>query len=314
MSETTYQRFTREQLTSINRISITGYMKSKGYELTPLSKNEFKIKGYGGLVLSEIENVWYCFTASKGGGLVQLLMFLENKSWKEAVTEILGCPQEGIVSYDRTRSEKSEMPLELPEKSSNARNVIAYLCSTRRLDYDIVIWCLKEKLIYQDKRKNCVFVGYDNNGRVKHVHLKGTNPDRTFIKDIEDSDKRFAFSIIGETNTVFVFESPVDLLSYMSLKINIGLDVDDSYISLYGTSNLRLIQFLEDYPDTKEIVLCLDNDAAGIKATQEITEELKVKFENKYEIKVDKSELKDFNDSLIYSLRAKKDVDKKKET
>lgn len=245
---------------------------------------------------------------------MQLLMFLENKSWKEAVTEILGRPQDKIDTYDKTRSEKNEMPLDLPEKSSNAKNVIAYLCSTRRLDYDIVKWCLKEKLIYQDKRRNCVFVGCDKDGRVKHVHLKGTNPDRTFLKDIEGSDKRFAFSIIGRTDTVFVFESPVDLLSYMSLQMNIGSDINDSYISLYGTSNLRLMQFLDDYPNTKEIVLCLDNDAAGVKATQEIKAELKIKYGDNYAVKIDKPELKDFNDSLIYSLRPETDLNENNET
>lgn len=305
MSDNTYKRFTRDQILSLNDISITGYMKSKGYELTPLSKNEVKIKGYGGLVLSEAENVWYCFSASKGGGLAQLLMFLDNLSWKEAVAEILKYPKKSIISYDKKRSEKSELPIELPEKSSNAKNVIAYLCSTRKIDYDIVIHCLKEKLIYQDRRKNCVFIGRDKDRRVKHIHLKGTNPDRTFIKDIEGSDKRFSFSIIGKTDTVFVFESPVDLLSYMSLQKKIDSDINDSYIALYGTSNLRLMQFLEDYPDTKEIVLCLDNDAAGIKATQEITVDLKNKYGDKYDVKFDKPELKDFNDALIYSLRPK---------
>jgi hypothetical protein len=280
-------------------------MRKKGYELTPLSKNEYKIKGYGGLILSEAENVFYCFTASRGGGLIQLLMFLENKSWKEAVQEILNSPQEERTAYDKSRSEQDETPLSLPEKDSYAKNVIAYLCATRKLDYELVLQCLKKKQIYQDKRKNCVFVGRDSNGQVRHIHLKGTNPNRSFAKDLSGSDKRNGFSVIGQTNAVFVFESPIDLLSYMSLQKRIGTELNDNYISLYGTSNLRLMQYLSDYPDTKEIVFCLDNDTAGNKATEEITIQIKEQFGDKYEVRIDKPELKDFNDVLIYSSKTK---------
>ena len=235
-------------------------------------------------------------------------MFLNGISWKEAVIDILEYPKENIPTYNRSRSEKNEMPLLLPAKNSSARNVIAYLCATRKIDYDLVVSCLKGKLLYQDLRKNCVFVGYDKDGNVKHAHLKGTNPDKTFMKDIEGSDKRFSFSIIGNTGTIFVFESPLDLLSYMSLQKKIGSNLDDNYIALYGTSNLRLMQFLNDYPQMKEIVLCLDNDVAGEKGTQIIMEELKNKHGDKYEIKIDKPQLKDFNDDLIYALQTKTEV------
>ncbi len=298
-----YKRFTREELSKVKNISITDYMRNKGYELKPLSKNEFKIAGYGGLILSEAENVWYCFAASRGGGLIQLVMFLENTSWKEAVQDILNSSDEQTVKYDRSKSEKDNLPLIRPERNPNAKNVIAYLCSTRMIDYDLVIQCFKKKLLYQDKRRNCVFVGYDKEGHIGHIHLKGTNPNRSFAKDISGSDKCYGFSIHGQTNTVFAFESPIDLLSYMSLQKRLDLELNDSYISLYGTSNQRLMQYLIDYPDTKEIVLCLDNDEVGEKATQEITSTLNDQYKDQYQIRIDKPQLKDFNDTLIYSLR-----------
>ena len=89
-----YKRFTREELSKVKNISITDHMRNEGYELKPLSKKEFKIAGCGGLILSEAENVWYCFAASRGGGLIQLVMFLENMSWKEAVQDILNTSDE----------------------------------------------------------------------------------------------------------------------------------------------------------------------------------------------------------------------------
>lgn len=66
------------------------------------------------------------------------------------------------------------------------------------------------------------------------------------------------------------------------------------------------MQYLSDYPDTEEIVFCLDNDTAGNKATEEITRQLKEQFEDKYEVKIDRPEMKDFNDVLAY-ISANKD-------
>ena len=292
-----YYKYTEEEISSISDISITDYIRKRGIELKKLSRNEYKIEGYGGLIISEAENNWYCFTADKGGGLIQLIQFLENKSWIEAVEDVLGEAKENIALYDKTRSEKEEIPLILPERSSSARNVIAYLCTTRKLDYDIVLSCLKNKSLYQDRKNNCVFVGFDTDGRVKHIHLKGTNIQRPFQKDVEGSDKSYCFSVTGTTNKVFVFESPIDLLSFMTIQKDMGNELKEHYISSCSTSSMRLNQYLEDYPNIKEVALCFDNDSAGLKATNRIKEELK---ETKLKISVLKPDLKDFNEMLVF--------------
>lgn len=66
-----------------------------------------------------------------------------------------------------------------------------------------------------------------------------------------------------------MFESPIDLLSHATLA-NIYLKNPDAYknhnrLSLCGTADVALEEYLKKNPCIREIVFCLDNDTAGIK-------------------------------------------------
>lgn len=68
--------------------------------------------------------------------------------------------------------------LNLPEKSDTSKNVYAYLTKTRGIPANIVNDCLKNGTIYQDERRNAVFVGYDDNKQAKYAARRGTfTPD-----------------------------------------------------------------------------------------------------------------------------------------
>ncbi|GHU59288.1 hypothetical protein FACS1894133_5730 [Clostridia bacterium] len=188
-------------------------------------------------------------------------------------------------------------PFKLPPRNSDNKRVIAYL-EQRGIDRDIIQDCIKCGLLYESATwHNCVFVGLDENGKSKFAALRGTNSD--FKRDALGSDKRFSFSlppVNPYSNTVFVFESPIDLLSYDTLcKLGNIAPCDGWRLSLGGTSMLALQNLIEREKFRNPIancVVCTDRDAAGHLAFSEISEKLTIKVSR--EIPVGK----DWNETL----------------
>lgn len=63
-----------------------------------------------------------------------------------------------------------------------------------------------------------------------------------------------------------MFESPIDLLSYITLHM------DDwqtqNYVACCGAAFAPVEQMLRAYPQIQQVYLCLDNDEAGYNASQ----------------------------------------------
>lgn len=69
-----------------------------------------------------------------------------------------------------------------------------------------------------------------------------------------------AITDVCETaDTLYVFEAPIDLMSYISLHRHQPWH-KSSYLSLGGLADDALRRFLSEYPDIRKIVFCLDND------------------------------------------------------
>ena len=145
---------------------------------------------------------------------------------------------------------------------------------------------MKEKLIYESKdTHNVIFLGKDKEGNIKHAAMRGTLSDKSYKGDCTGSDKRYCFNLSGRSDTLFVFESAIDSLSHATItKMKKGDYREDHRISSGGVSSIALFQYLEDNPGIKNVVLCLDNDAAGEKAKIRIAKEL---LEKGYEVSED---------------------------
>ena len=121
------------------------------------------------------------------------------------------------VPYEKT--EKAEF--KLPEKNETLNRVYGYLLKTRFLDKEVIDEFVRKGLIYEDKEyHNAVFVGLDENGVARHGHKRGTatyGKNQSFRGNIEGSDPLYPFHYKGSSNKVYVFEAPIDMLSYISL-------------------------------------------------------------------------------------------------
>ena len=155
-----------------------------------------------------------------------------------------------------------------------------------------------------------MFVGFDSGDKPRYAMLRGTSASTTFMMDVSGSDKRFSFSISEneKADTVRLFESAIDMLSFATLMKQKGRDwMEYNYLSLAGiylpkknisesTIPLALAQHLKDNPNIRRIVLCLDSDLAGRESSRAISAILG----GKYIIEdTPPAKGKDYNDMLM---------------
>ena len=109
---------------------------------------------------------------------------------------------------------------------------------------------------------------------MRHAHLRGTaSRGKPFRQTVEGSDARYSFHYAGGSSSLYVFESPVDLLSYITLHPDNWQA--RNYVACCGTAFAPVEQMLRTYPQIDRVYLCLDNDEAGHKAAQRMEEYLR---------------------------------------
>ena len=112
---------------------------------------------------------------------------------------------------------------------------------------------------------------------------------------MEGSDPRYSFHWAGTSERLYVFEAPIDLMSFVALYPEDWRT--HSYVALCGTSEHAMLWMLEQNSQLHKVALCLDNDAAGQKAVNRLTGILS---EHGYpDVTSMLPEAKDWNDELV---------------
>lgn len=264
--------FTEEQMQQIYNTNIIDFAVSNGFEVEKGDKATVHVKNSGGLYLFKHGRGYYCFTTERKGNIVDFAMDYFNLSKREAMEMILGCrayEQTEHVIMPQEKMERGKMAL--PPRDENDRRVFAYLTKTRHIDPEIVQAMMRQGKVYQARqevngkvRRNCAFVGYDEQGAPRYCALRGPSADSSFRQDMENSDKTYGFVMEGSSRRVYEFEAPIDAMSHATLCKLHGIDWRKDYrVSEGCLSNRALKRFLETHPDVKEIVFCYDNDKDG---------------------------------------------------
>ncbi len=245
--------YTQEQIDRANQADLVSFLQSQGEQLTRAG-NEYRWKRHDSLTVRG--NKWYRHSQSKGGGPVDFLMEFFGKSFTEAVELLTG--EKGAAPPPDSPAPLSDF--RLPPRSPTAEQVKRYLTEARRIDEDVTGFFISSGDIYEEAaHHNAVFVGRDGNGIPRYAHQRGTAG--SFRLDVKGSDKAFNFCYRGEGDRLFVFEAPIDLLSFLCLFKKDWQK--QNYLSLGGVGEKALLRFLSDRPSVKTIYLCLDSDAAG---------------------------------------------------
>jgi hypothetical protein len=144
---------------------------------------------------------------------------------------------------------------------------------------------------------NCVFAGTDDSGVLRFASLRGASQYSTFKKDLINSNKEYVPIMQGRSNTVYVFEAPIDMYSHATLFESSGLDWKKDYrLFLSGVSPIALDHFLESHTNINNIGFCLDNDETGHDTAKKFME---IYSDRGYNVKAFFPKTKDYNQDLI---------------
>ena len=190
----------------------------------------------------------------------------------------------------------------LPDANDDMRRVFAYLTKQRFIAPDVISFFAHEHKIYEDRdHHNAVFVGTDENGIPKQASLRSTiSFGNAFRITVSGSDTRYSFSHFGESGKLFVFEAPIDMLSFITLCPKDWQQ--HSYIAMNGVYENAVLEALKCHSNLDKVVLSTDNDVGGIDAADRLRDILR---ENGYtNIFRTMPRNKDFNEDLkeLYGL------------
>jgi len=287
-----YIHFTEEQKLRAGSVDLEEFLRRRGERLIA-SGREKRLQSDHSITVRG--NEWYDHAAEKGGGPVSFVQIFYGLSYPEAMTLLLGGETGQVYHAAREKAPELPKPFELPEANTDMRRVYGYLMKHRCIDRSVISHFARAGTLYEDaKFHNCVFIGRDETGKARHAHKRSTNSHgEAFRINVEGSDPRYAFHHIGSDGSLYVFEAPIDLLSFLSLCPK-GWQ-EHNYVACCGVSIQPVLKMLERMPMTEAVYLCLDNDAAGQKACQRMAEQL---FKQGIASVRIAPRLKDWNDDL----------------
>lgn len=284
------KRFSDEQLQRASGIDITAMLQGQGEKLKKQGR-VYRWLRYDSTVIDR--NRWYRHSREIGGGPIQFMQHFYGMDFVEAVKYLLD-GEEGAEFVQASRTPEPKLPFTPPKLSKNMHRTFAYLIKTRKIDADIVQHFVNEKKILEtEEYHNTAFCGYDEKGEMKQMHLRSTLPGNRFFMDIDGSDKQYYFRHIGTNSDVYVFEAPIDMLSYITM--NKENWQESSYVCLGGVAIDALKNILSTNEQISKVYMCVDRDDAGDKTVKRIGDELN---EMGYEWERIFPENKDWNEDL----------------
>ena len=264
-----YIHFTEQQKAQARQTDIAELLRSQG-ETLKRSGSEYEWMD-GGQKVTIRGNLWYHQYEQVGGDAVDFVRRFYNKSYPEAMEYLLG-GSGGTLAVSPS-VQKEEKPFVLPPKNDNMRRVFAYLLNRRGIDREVLYAFVHKGMIYESADyHNAVFVGFDSNGNPKHAHKRGTGSESSYKGNVSGSQPEYSFHWSGQSDTLYLFEAPIDMLSFISMQKEGWRQ--HSYAASCSVSDRVLFQTLKDNPNIRQVVLCLDSDEPGQTAAKRIADKL----------------------------------------
>ena len=270
-----YIPFTDEQKRRANAMDLEDYLLRRGERLLP-SGREKRLASDRSITIRGSE--WFDHEAQQGGRAIDFVRMHDGCSFQEAVTKLLNGEQGQMFQQTEERKAAPPKIFVLPPAHHSMRRVYAYLMQQRHIDRDIITYFARSGTLYEDAEyHNAVFVGTDEHGVARHAQKRSTNSQgKAFKLNVEGSDARYSFHHLGMDGELYVFEAPIDLLSYLTM------NPEDwqrhSYVACCGTSYEPVRWMLTQMASPEAVYLCLDSDQTGQRACERMAELIHTEF------------------------------------
>lgn len=266
-----YINFSDDDLYRANTADLVSYLERRGERMKRVGSTYKYIYTDGSGTHDSVTisgGKWYDHKNQHGGYAVKFLQEFLGFSFQDSVLELLGGNCSAQIAKPSTKPVTK--PFELPEVNADMRRVFAYLTKQRFINPQIISHFAHEHKIYEDKQfHNVVFVGTDENGVPKQASVRSTlSFGKTFRITVAGSDTNYSFSHFGNDEKLFVFEAPIDMLSFITLCQKDWKN--HSYIAMNGVYESAVLKALENHSDLQAVYLCTDNDDGGIDAAERL--------------------------------------------
>lgn len=220
--------------------------------------------------------------------------------------KIAGYDEKGTAWYkvkERYREEFAKVPRVRESVCNSKKNGVFHMAEC--LSGDTLQQLLEngQIRIYQ----NLVMLGYGSDGSPHYASMRSMNSRGKPVKvDVPGSDKSYPFVLDGKPggDTVCVFESPIEAMSYRTLcKITGSSRIACPMISQGGAAAQQALdRYLKGHSEIRSIVVGLNNDSKtfghNINAGKNGTEKIRKNYEKQYQIIIHQPYLDDWNDVL----------------
>lgn len=294
-----YVAFSEEEKITANTVDLETFLRMRGERLERVGRETKLIYHdssgkHDSIMINGSQ--WYDHKNQTGGGAIKFMQHFYGMTFLQSVQELLGTSISKTPSRSADVSQKKKKPFELPKPNGNMHRVFAYLIKQRYIDSDVITHFAKAGTLYEDaEHHNVVFVGVDENGVPRQASKRSTSTfGKTFRITVEGSDTAYSFAHFGQSNKLFVFEAPIDMLSFITLHKR-GWE-RHSYIAMNGVYESAVMKALEMHENLNRVYLCTDNDVGGIDAAYRLKDILKANgYDDIYRVFPDN---KDFNEDL----------------
>lgn len=236
------------------QIDLVDYIKKEGFTPQKIKGNQvwflspFRSEKTPSFKVDTIKNIWYDFGEGYGGTIIDFVMKIHQCNAKNAL-EIL--TSKSFSFQQQKRFEEKPKYQILSVQNITNYNLINYLKS-RKINPQIAKHFCSEIHYTFDNHKCYYGIGFKNNSNgyeVRNQFFKGClgNKDvTTFYRNL---------------NTICLFESWSDFLSYLTLKKGM---TNESFIILNSTAMVKRIS--SKINNFKNVKVFFDNDNSGNKA------------------------------------------------
>lgn len=283
--------FTPEERDRASKTDLVELLQGRGEQLTRDGK-EYAWR-YHGRKISIRGNLWFDQYERKGGEAIGFVKNFFGLSFPDAMQFLLNRDGASLPSA-------VPQQLLLPQANDAMRRVTSYLVDERGINREILYAFIAQNMIYESRKyHNAVFVGYDNSGKPRHACQRSTGHGSSVKLNAKGSVPEYSFHWYGNDDSIYLFESPIDLLSYISMYPAHWRK--HSYAASCSVSDRVLFQCLKDKPGLQRVFLCFDSDEPGQAAAQRISDKL---FTRGYQAEILIPLKKDWNEDLLFRREA----------
>ena len=230
---------TKKQRYLAGRTDLVALLRSRGETLKRLG-SEWEWKFHDERVTIR-NNVWFDQYTQKGGDAVDFFRYFYGESEEQAAAMLLNCSVSDLEKLP-ARSPPVPRPSKKNRNSWKSRPPITICggCSLTcaRPGASPRRWCpplpgRASSMRAQTTTTPSLWAG-DEQGKVRHLHARGTLTGSHFRQTLPGSEKEYSFHWLGASGKLYAFEAPVDMLSYISLHPE-GWQ-NHTYVALCGVS------------------------------------------------------------------------------